>query len=216
MTSRPIRGSGALRRLVSCIALLVGWPCAVHAHAAPTPSLRGRLAVDASGPVSHPAPAAAARAGAVPGSVRVAPNPRIGWRTSLDKVVAVLTRERGQVDAELACVAMAVHREAGGQPLSGQLAVAQVIENRMRSSRFPRTACSVVNQPGQFFSTRGYAVAAGSRRWLTALAVARAARMGVMPQAAPGALFFHAAAVAPPWSRTRLKVARIGDQVFYR
>lgn len=215
MTSRPIRGSGALRRLASCIALLTGWPCATHAHAAPTPSLRGRLAVDAPAPVTDPAPAAAAREGAAPASVRVA-RPRLGWKMSLDKVVAVLARERGQVDAELACVAMAVHREAGGQPLSGQLAVAQVIENRMRSGRFPRTACSVVNQPGQFFSTRGYAVAAGSRRWLTALAVARAARMGVMPQAAPGALFFHAAAVAPPWSRTRLKVARIGAQVFYR
>ena len=199
MTSRPVRRSGALRRVVSCIAFTTGGLCAAHAFAAddPTPSLRGRLAVEApADPVASPASAV--------------------WKIPLDKVVAGLVRERGRMDAELECVAKAVHREAGGQPLRGQLAVAQVIENRMRSGRFPRTACSVVNQPGQFFSTRAYAVAAGSRRWLTALAVARAARMDDMPQVVPGALFFHAAALAPPWRRTRIKLAQVGAQVFYR
>ncbi len=208
MTFRPVRGSGALRRLLPCIAALTGGLSAAHAFAAdaPAPSLRGRLAADISPYLQAVAvrsehPAAAARTSA--------------WRTSLDKVVTVLARQRVRMDADLECMAKAVHREAAGQPLSGQLAVAQVIQNRMRSGRFPTTICSVVNQPGQFFSTRDYKAPAGPR-WTTALAVARLARMVDLPQVAPGALFFHAAAGASAWSGSRLKVAVIGGQVFYR
>ena len=43
------------------------------------------------------------------------------------------------------CLATAVYFEAKGEPLRGQLAVAQVILNRTRSGRFPASVCGVVS-----------------------------------------------------------------------
>lgn len=59
------------------------------------------------------------------------------------------------IDEELQCMAGAIYFEAKGEPLSGQLAVAEVILNRSKSGRFPKTVCSVVKQPGQFSFVRG-------------------------------------------------------------
>ena len=44
----------------------------------------------------------------------------------------------------LACVALAVYFEARGEPVAGQLAVANVVMNRVESSRYPNTPCEVV------------------------------------------------------------------------
>lgn len=43
-----------------------------------------------------------------------------------------------------------VHAEARGEPYTGQVAVAAVILNRVRDSRFPNTTSGVVYQPGAF------------------------------------------------------------------
>ena len=44
------------------------------------------------------------------------------------------------------CMARAIYYEANGEPAAGQLAVAQVILNRVRHPRFPKTVCGVVGQ----------------------------------------------------------------------
>src|SRR4051812_26291967 len=41
-----------------------------------------------------------------------------------------------EIDQELTCLAKIVHHEAGNQSAAGQLAVAQVVMNRVRSGRF--------------------------------------------------------------------------------
>ena len=46
----------------------------------------------------------------------------------------------------LACVALAMYFEARGEPVAGQLAVANVVMNRVESSRYPNTPCEVVTQ----------------------------------------------------------------------
>ena len=43
-----------------------------------------------------------------------------------------------------------VHAEARGEPYTGQVAVAAVILNRVKDSRFPNTTSGVVYQPGAF------------------------------------------------------------------
>ena len=43
-----------------------------------------------------------------------------------------------------------VHAEARGEPYTGQVAVAAVILNRVKDSRFPNTTSGVVYQPGSF------------------------------------------------------------------
>lgn len=120
-------------------------------------------------------------------------------------------------DDETDCLARAVYWESKGEPLAGQLSVAEVIINRSRSGRFATTICGVVRQRGQFSFVRGgYIPAApqGSRDWRTAVAIAQIARQDLADGAAPRALFFHARRARPGWRLTR--VATVGNHVFYR
>ncbi|MEA3041592.1 MAG: hypothetical protein QOC65_1081 [Sphingomonadales bacterium] len=116
-------------------------------------------------------------------------------------------------DAELNCLARVILYEAGAESRAGQLAVAQVVMNRTRSGRFPRTICGVINQRGQFSAIRSYR-APGGARWASALRVAREARSGGRVASVGNALFFHARHVRPFRGRTR--VAQLGGHVFYR
>ena len=120
------------------------------------------------------------------------------------------------VDDDLSCMAGAVYFEAKGEPLSGQLAVAEVILNRAKSGRFPKGICSVVKQPGQFsFVRRGrIPTIAGNQAYRTAVAVARVAMADAWDSPAADAMYFHARRVSPSWNR--IKVAAIGNHVFYR
>jgi spore germination cell wall hydrolase CwlJ-like protein len=119
-------------------------------------------------------------------------------------------------DAEAECLARAVYFESKGEPLAGQLSVAEVIINRSQSRRFPSTICGVVRQPSQFsFVRRGYIPQPPSNsQWRTAVAIARIALADLADGGAPRALFFHARHVSPRWRLTR--VATVGNHVFYR
>ena len=120
------------------------------------------------------------------------------------------------VDSELSCLAGAVYFESKGEPLSGQLAVANVIINRTNSGRFPRTICGVVKQPGQFSFIRGGAIPAirSAAQYHTAMAIAQIAMDKEWDNPTPGALYFHARRVSPGWARPR--VATIGNHIFFR
>lgn len=121
------------------------------------------------------------------------------------------------MDAELKCLAIGVYFESKGEPLAGQLAVADVILNRSRSARFPRSVCSVLTQPSQFSFVRGGRlphVRAGTHAWKTAVAVARVARRNLWDSPVPDALFFHASYVKPHWRLA--KVGTVGKHIFYR
>ena len=50
------------------------------------------------------------------------------------------------LERQLACLARNVFYEANGEPMQGQMAVAQVTVNRARSGLFPRDLCAVVSQ----------------------------------------------------------------------
>lgn len=121
------------------------------------------------------------------------------------------------VDAEEKCLAGAIFYEARSESFEGQLAVAQVILNRVQSGRFARSICGVVLQPGQFSFVRGGAIPAISKNnkdWREALAIARIAQAKLHPSSADNALFFHATHVNPKWRLSR--VTSIGNHVFYR
>lgn len=120
-------------------------------------------------------------------------------------------------DEELNCVAIGVYYESKGEPLTGQLAVADVILNRASSGRFPPSACGVLTQRSQFSFVRGGrlpAVDTSRPAWKTAVAIARIARDDLWKSPAKGALFFHARRVSPNWGKTR--VASLGNHIFYR
>lgn len=117
---------------------------------------------------------------------------------------------------ELECLAGAVYFESKGEPLSGQLAVANVIINRTTSGRFPRTICGVVKQPGQFSFLRGGEIPEirSGAQYRTAMAIAEIAMDKEWDNPTPGALYFHARRVSPGWARPR--VATIGNHIFFR
>ena len=119
------------------------------------------------------------------------------------------------VDAELTCLAKVVLHESGNQPRAGQIAVAQVVMNRVndRRGRFGRTICGVVMQRGQFFNVHAYNPRRDVR-WFRALEIAREVRDGNAEPVMEGALFFHASYARP--FRGRSRVGRIGGHIFYR
>ena len=129
---------------------------------------------------------------------------------------AVAAQETDELDRDLTCMAGAIYFEAKGEPLSGQLAVAEVILNRTKSGRFPKSICSVVTQPGQFSFVRAgrVPVIANNAHYRTAIAVARVAMADAWDSPAPDAMYFHARRVSPNWRMT--KIAAIGNHVFYR
>jgi N-acetylmuramoyl-L-alanine amidase len=177
-------------------------------------TLTTALPVDSADPaLAAPAPPASAPPLEAPAPAEPveSPAPR-----SLAELVAEHSGTR-TADAEHECLAGAVYFESKGEPLRGQLSVAQVILNRMRSGRFPKSACGVVKQRGQFSFVRGGripAVARGSLAWQRAVAIAHIAREGLADGGAPRALFFHARYVSPRWNLTR--VAAVGNHIFYR
>jgi spore germination cell wall hydrolase CwlJ-like protein len=134
----------------------------------------------------------------------------------LSAMVAAFVRAPRPINADQECLAKVIYHEAANQELKGQLAVAQVVLNRVRRSAFPKSICGVVNQRGQFFQTARYKIPVTSRRWLTAAAVAVAAQTRQLEQVVPGALFFHATYVRPHWRTQHTLVAQIGGHIFYR
>ncbi|MGN6375911.1 MAG: cell wall hydrolase, partial [Sphingomonas sp.] len=120
-------------------------------------------------------------------------------------------------DAELSCLAGAIYYESKGEPLSGQLAVADVILNRTHSGEFPSSICGVVTQAGQFSFVRHGEIPhinPNRRAYRVAMAVAQIAMAKDWKSPAPSALYFHAKRVKPGWGLTQ--VASIGHHVFYR
>lgn len=120
------------------------------------------------------------------------------------------------MDRELKCLAAGIYFEAKGEPLAGQLAVAEVILNRSNSGRYPNSVCSVITQPGQFsFVRRGKIPKAPSNaQWRRALAVAQVAEKNLWESHVSDAMFFHASYVNPRWKRAR--VGQVGNHIFYR
>ena len=117
-------------------------------------------------------------------------------------------------DRDLHCLANAVYFESRGEPLEGQLAVAQAILNRVESGRYASSICGVVNQPKQFSFDRTRTPRAGTD-WSTAKAIAVIAAQDLWKAVAPKAISFHANYVSPNWGG-KTRVAQIGRHIFYR
>lgn len=131
----------------------------------------------------------------------------------------------GKIDTDVAlseqmrCLAQTVYFESRGEPLAGQLAVAQVVINRSDSARFPASYCGVVRQRAQFSFVKNGNIPTpktGSRAWERAKAIARIAHEGLWESEAQDSLYFHAKYVKPGWSRKKVARATISTHIFYR
>jgi hypothetical protein len=138
--------------------------------------------------------------------------------TSLRELVAQIPGE-DRLGEEMTCLAGAVYFESRGEPLAGQLAVAQVVINRAEDARFPGSYCGVVYQRAQFsFVKNGRMpkIRTHTEAWQRAKAIARIAHDGMWDSPAGDAVFFHANYVRPKWSHRKQRLAQIDTHIFYR
>ena len=128
------------------------------------------------------------------------------------------------LDAEALCMAQAIYYESRNEPVAGQLAVAEVISNRMRDHRYPDTACGVVFQGStrttgcQFTFTCDGAMNRPPKgtAWAQAKEIAAHVLMNLAEDRTGGATHYHATYVDPVWSAGLIKTDKIGLHVFYR
>jgi len=129
------------------------------------------------------------------------------------------------------CVAMAIYFEARGEKqIAGQIAIAEVIENRVQDARFPDNHCSVVMQGKYwgghpiknrcqftFYCDKKPETVTDHKSWRTALLVASMALNGEFVSVTHGANHYHSKSVDPYWSHTGAELTQaIGSHLFYK
>lgn len=117
----------------------------------------------------------------------------------------------GSSSSDVYLLARCVYGEARGESYKGQVAVAAVVLNRVKSSSFPNTISGVIYQPGAF------SVVADGQINLTpndtALKAARDAMNGWDPTG--GCLYYYnPAKTSNKWILSRPIMMRIGNHVF--
>ncbi len=123
------------------------------------------------------------------------------------------------------CLANAIYFEARGEPVRGQIAVAQVVMNRVFSGFYPNDVCGVVYQNAhrrlacQFtFACDGIRdVVSDPEAWDRAKRIAKDTLDGKLwlPEVNK-ATHYHAYWVQPGWVRTMKKMHKLGVHTFYR
>ncbi|RAI37567.1 hypothetical protein CH338_15670 [Rhodoplanes elegans] len=123
------------------------------------------------------------------------------------------------------CLADAVYFESRGEPLRGQIAVAQVVMNRVFSGYYPADVCGVVYQNAHRHLSCQFTFACDGIKdkitepdaWARAEQVAAETLDGKhwLPDVGK-ATHYHAYWVRPWWVRTMHKLDKIGVHTFYR
>ncbi len=131
---------------------------------------------------------------------------------------------KGEIHANLTCLARNVYFEARNEELDGQIAVAHVVMNRVATKRFPDSACDVVHQ-GVVTRKNGCQFSwwcdgkedeiANAKAWALAQDVAHDVYWGRLDDPTEGALWYHADYVKPVWRKALSKSAQIGRHLFY-
>jgi len=132
--------------------------------------------------------------------------------------------EKGRAKAEK-CLTEVIYFEARGEVVRGQMAVAQVVLNRVFSGKYPNTVCGVVYQNShrhlacQFtFSCDGIRdVVREPDMWDRAKVIAAEMLDGKiwLPEVGK-ATHYHAYWVRPGWVREMTKMYKLGVHTFYR
>lgn len=118
--------------------------------------------------------------------------------------------------SEIFCLAKNIYHEARGEPLKGQIAVAQVTLNRVASGTFNKTVCGVVYAYKQFsWTLDSKRKVTDVKAWEASVDVAVAVLTRSVQLPNFNALYFHTKQVRPRWNRNKQVVAVIGNHIFY-
>lgn len=117
--------------------------------------------------------------------------------------------------ADIECLARNVYHEARGEPLKGQIAVAQVTVNRVESGEFQPSICKTVYATKQFSWTNKPKTVKDIKAWEASVAIATAVLTKSVQLPDFKALYFHTKQVKPIWNRNKRVLAVIGNHIFY-
>ena len=137
------------------------------------------------------------------------------------------------LETALMCMAFNIYHEANNQSMLGQIAVGQVVMNRVEDSRFPDTVCEVVKQAVTYKGTDKPVLHKcqfswycdgkkdepnyHSKSWSKALKYAVVVLGGdITLDFTDGATHYHATYVRPAWAKTKTRTTRIDRHIFYR
>tara|TARA_R100001591_G_scaffold64943_2_gene74542 strand:+ start:695 stop:1123 length:429 start_codon:yes stop_codon:yes gene_type:complete len=136
------------------------------------------------------------------------------------------------LETALMCMATNIYHEAKNQPMAGQIAVAQVVMNRVNDSRYPDNVCDVVKQGltykngkvvlgkcqfSWYCDGKKDDVDKKSEKWRNSLRYASMVITNrITLDVTEGATHYHATYVRPAWARTKTKTVRINRHIFYR
>lgn len=129
------------------------------------------------------------------------------------------------MEAERRCLAAGIYFEARGESTMGQIAVAEVILNRVDSGDYPDNVCGVVYQGAHRLNSCQFSFACDGKEevphnrlaWRKSERLARYMMSGQLRREIVGpSLFYHADYVRPTWSRHMVEVAKVGKHIFYR
>jgi len=147
----------------------------------------------------------------------------------LATVMIVLMSSRSKAN-ELACLSEAVYFEARSESFLAQLAVANVVIERVKSRSYPNTICDVVHQ-GKYINGKPIRNKCQFSYWCDgkperiknvkaykeSVDAASLAMNGVQVEPTLGATHYHANYVSPKWSRssTFIFLSSLDKHMFY-
>lgn len=135
----------------------------------------------------------------------------VGKNTAKALGITISSTSTKQSSSDLYLLAKCVHAEARGEPYVGKVAVAAVILNRVKSSKFPNTIAGVIYQPYAFTAVTDGQINLEPDK--SAYNAARDAMNGWDPTY--GSLFYYnPAKTTSKWIYSRQVVTTIGDHVF--
>lgn len=151
-----------------------------------------------------------------------AAQPKASSNKMTNEYLAQMSRPRSTKSIE--CMAEALYFEARGETLLGQFAVAEVIKNRVESSRFPDSVCGVINQgTGKKFACQFTYTCDGRPEHIKNTKVHEKLRKIAalvldeeVEDITKGATYYHTRAVNPRWARVFTRTRSIGAHHFYR
>ena len=137
------------------------------------------------------------------------------------------------LETALMCMAVNLYHEAGNQSMIGQMAVGQVVLNRVADNRFPDTVCEVVKEAVTYKNSnkpvrwkcqftwfcdgkKDEIPKYDHNAWQIATWVANGVLHGKLKPITKGATHYHADYVLPEWAETKTKTRVIGNHIFYR
>ena len=141
----------------------------------------------------------------------------------LENLIVQTNIHPNQLDAQTKCLAQAIYFEARSEPLEGQLAVAQVVLNRVKDERYPQSVCGVVFQNERARNRCQFSFACDGksdnpkemRAWDLASRISVIAAFARLEDLTKEATHYHAEYVNPYWSASMEQTAVFGKHVFY-